>query len=203
MTPPFRRGRGRRSCRRGRGGFTRGGFTLVELLLAGALGMGLCTAMLQLLMLHGDQGERLVRLLRERGFQRRTLELLRDDLHRADGVLLARAPEAPCPLAGRQPLLQIEAGDQRVVYSLGPAPSAIWRGWVLMRCGPAFGLDGEPSPGASLNRVVLDGLAAGGVRAEIRDGASLQLQLSQAFALPGGGEQRIASTLVVAAPVLP
>ena len=81
--------------------------------------------------------------------------------------------------------------------------SAIWRGWVLMRCGPAFGLDGEPSRGASLNRVVLDGLAAGGVRAEASARGSLRLELSQAFAVPGGGLQRIASSLEVAAPVLP
>ena len=88
-----------------------GGFTLVELLLACALGMGLCAAMLQLLLLHGHQGERLVRLLRERGFQRRTLELLRGDLQRADRVLLAESHGAPCPLGGRQTLLQIDAGE--------------------------------------------------------------------------------------------
>lgn len=180
-----------------------GGFTLVELLLACALGMGLCAAMLQLLMLQGHQGERLVRLLRERGFQRRTLELLRGDLQRADGVLLAEAHGAPCPLGGRQALLQINAGDDRIVYSLGPPPSPIWRGWVLMRCGPAFGLHGEPSRGAALNRVVLDGLAAGGVRAVLSPRGSLRLEVSQAFAEPGGGLQRIDSSLEVAAPGLP
>ncbi len=48
---------------------------------------------------------------------------------------------------------------QRITYSIGTAPSAIWRGKGLMRCGPAYGLAGELSSGAAQNRVVLDGLA--------------------------------------------
>ena len=48
-----------------------------------------------------------------------------------------------------------------MVYSLGTAPSGLWRGRVLMRCGPAFDLQGQPSShGAYLNRVVLDRVEA-------------------------------------------
>ena len=64
-----------------------------------------------------------------------------------------------CGLAGRQPKLAITPrdGSDPVVYSLGSAPSAIWRGDVLMRCGPAFDLHGGIRPGSRYqNRVVLD-----------------------------------------------
>ena len=45
------------------------------------------------------------------------------------------------------------------MYSLGAAPSAIWRGAVLMRCGPAFDLHGGIRGGSRYqNRVVLDGV---------------------------------------------
>ena len=45
------------------------------------------------------------------------------------------------------------------MYSLGPASSAIWRGDVLMRCGPAFDLQGGIRSGSRYqNRVVLDGV---------------------------------------------
>ena len=44
-------------------------------------------------------------------------------------------------------------------YSVGQPPSGIWRGHVLMRCGPAYGLDKEISAGSQhQNRVVLDQL---------------------------------------------
>ena len=47
-----------------------------------------------------------------------------------------------------------------IVYSVGQAPSAIWQGQVLMRCGPAYGLDGQVRPATAYqNRVVLDSLA--------------------------------------------
>ena len=46
-----------------------------------------------------------------------------------------------------------------IVYSVGAAPSPIWRGQVLMRCGPAYGLDGRMDPTSNAqNRVLLDAL---------------------------------------------
>ena len=75
---------------------------------------------------------------------------------------MALAPElvSACNLAGRQQWLQILGADGSITtYSLGSPPSAIWRGQVLMRCGPAYGLDGQIKAGGIFqNRVVLDGL---------------------------------------------
>ncbi|MFZ9229836.1 MAG: hypothetical protein ACO231_08650, partial [Prochlorococcaceae cyanobacterium] len=66
-----------------------------------------------------------------------------------------------------------------ITYSLGKSAEPIWRGQVLMRCGPAFGLDGSPSAFQALNRVVLDGLAPHGVRALQQGAGALQVQLRQ------------------------
>ena len=94
-------------------------------------------------------------------WQRRTHELVQGGLEHASGWRID--PDAsvswPCALSGRQPKLAIipTDGSDSVLYSLGPAPSAIWRGAMLMRCGPAFNLQGGIRSGSRyLNRVVLD-----------------------------------------------
>ena len=106
---------------------------------------------------------------------RSTMSLLllsRDELLRAEvrcaliaadverGIALAPELVSACNLAGRQPWLQILGADGSVTtYSLGSPPSAIWQGQVLMRCGLAYGLDGQiKAIGTFQNRVVLDGL---------------------------------------------
>jgi hypothetical protein len=56
-----------------------------------------------------------------------------------------------------------EVSSRVIVYSVGAAPSAIWRGQVLMRCGPAYGLDGVIRPGGrAQNRVLIDDLPKDG-----------------------------------------
>lgn len=58
-------------------------------------------------------------------------------------------------------MLQLSLGPNRapITYSQGVAPSGIWAGQVLMRCGPAFGIDAAQNlDGAWQNRVVLDGV---------------------------------------------
>ncbi|MFO7628077.1 MAG: prepilin-type N-terminal cleavage/methylation domain-containing protein, partial [Prochlorococcaceae cyanobacterium] len=138
------------------------GFSLLELLLAMGLGSMLAGALLQLLLADGQGMQRLGRLLRERSHQQRTLELLRGDVQRAEAISAQQELEShACSLAGRRPVLHLRlAQGAAVTYSVGAAPSGIWRGQVLMRCGPAFGLDGQPSlVGTPQNRVVLDGLA--------------------------------------------
>ena len=139
------------------------GFTLVELMLAALLGCLLCGVVFQLLFAETRQGGSLAESLRLKQWQRRTLELVKGDLERASSWQID--PDAattwPCGLAGRQPKLAITPtdGSAPIVYSLGPAPSAIWRGAVLMRCGPAFDLQGGIREGSSYqNRVVLDGV---------------------------------------------
>ena len=139
------------------------GFTLVELMLAVLLGTFLCGVVFQLLFAETRQGGALAERLQLKQWQRRTLELVQGDLERASSWRVD--PDAsehwPCGLASRQARLAITPrdGSDPVVYSLGPAPSAIWRGDVLMRCGPAFDLQGGIREGSRYqNRVVLDGV---------------------------------------------
>jgi len=141
------------------------GFSLIELLVAMAVGLVLVGAVLQLLIGDARSSHHLAQRFLLRSLQRRTLRLVRDDL--ASAASWELDPDAtaawPCPLARRQPLLAIHprTGGSPVLYSLGAAPSPIWRGNVLMRCGPAFDLRGHPSAtGRPQNRVVLDAVEA-------------------------------------------
>lgn len=138
------------------------GFSLMELLLAFALGVVLSGLMLQGLIDGGQSGQRLARLLRERAVQRRALALVKAEVALATAVSDTPQLEAHgCGLAGRQPVLHLSSAAGAITYSVGAAPSAIWRGQVLMRCGPAYGLNGQLSAaGPPQNRVVIDGLAA-------------------------------------------
>ena len=152
------------SSERRRSGFS-SGFTLVELMLAAALGALLFLVALQLLLGEARQSSDLARHLLLRRLQHRTLQLIKDDLASASFWRLDPAAETAwsCPLAGRQPLIAITPrhGGSPVVYSLGTAPSAIWRGSVLMRCGPAFDLQGRTRHNSTYqNRVVLDAVEA-------------------------------------------
>ena len=139
------------------------GFTLVEVMLAALLATFFCGVMFQLLFAETRHGGALAESLQLKQWQRRTLELVKADLERASSWQIDPDPSGrwPCALADRQPKLAITPrdGSDPVVYSLGPAPSAIWRGDVLMRCGPAFDLQGGVRSGSRYqNRVVLDGL---------------------------------------------
>ena len=137
------------------------GFSLLELLLALSLGLLLSGVMLQGLIDEGQNGQRLARLLRGRAVQRRTLALVKADLAQATAISpTPQLEQHGCSLAGRLPVLHLSTAAGAITYAVGPAPSAIWRGRVLMRCGPAYGLDGRLSAGsAAQNRVVIDGLA--------------------------------------------
>jgi hypothetical protein len=176
------------------------GLTLVELLLGLSLGMALFVTLLQALLLHSRSSERLVRLVRERGVQRRTLALLRSEILRAERLDLGESPtlQPACSLSGRRPVLHLRTAQGTISYTIGSPPSAIWRGQVLMRCGPAYGLDGEPSTGSSQNRVLLDGLASGGFAASRSGPGHLRLQLRQQFPLLDGNRQTISSALEMA-----
>ena len=137
------------------------GFTLIELMLAALMGCLLCGVVFQLLFGEMRQGGALAESFQLKQWQRRTLDLVKGDLERASNWQVDPAPSGswPCVLAGRRPQLSINLSDgsDPVVYSLGPAPSAIWRGDVLMRCGPAFDLQGRIRAGSHYqNRVVLD-----------------------------------------------
>ena len=139
------------------------GFSLVELLITLVLGLALGGALMQALLAETGASQRLGRLLRERQLSQRALELIREELQQAHWVRSADGP-APsaelnaCAAAGRTPVLQLGTPAGVITYTVGAAPSAIWRGRVLMRCGPAYGLAGEFSSGSAQNRVLLDGL---------------------------------------------
>jgi len=137
------------------------GFSLVELLLALSLGVWLSGTILQLLLTEAQLGLRMGRVLRERSLQQRTLALVRSDVQRASRISATPLLEQhACSLSGRLPVLHLSTAAGPITYSVGAAPSGIWRGQVLMRCGPAFDLQGQPSLGTSAqNRVVIDGLA--------------------------------------------
>ena len=168
------------------------GFTLVELMLAALLGCLLCGVVVQLLFAETRQGGALAESLQLKQWQRRMLELLKSDLERASSWQLDPdgAKSWPCGLAGRQAKLAITPtdGSDPVVYSLGPAPSSIWRGAVLMRCGPAFDLHGGVRSGSRYqNRVVLDGVD----RFELIQPSGLPvLQLELEQRTPRGGRVR-------------
>ena len=165
------------------------GFTLVELMLAALLGTFLCGVVFQLLFVETRHRGALAESLQLKQWHRRPLELLKGDLERASRWQIDPDPSGslPCGLAGRQPKLAITPrdGSGPVVYSLGPAPSAIWRGDVLMRCGPAFDLWGGIRRGSSYqNRVVLDGVD----RFQLHQPSGLpvlQMQLEQRTSLGG------------------
>jgi hypothetical protein len=175
-------------------------FSLVELMLALAMGLALSAVVVKLLVAESRQGALLVRQWRERTLQRRTLDLVRADLRRAVASRVGSAGASPCPLSGREPVLLISTAEGAIAYTVGLPPSPIWRGRVLMRCGPAFGLNGEPSRGDSQNRVVIDALVPRGFQAEIQAIGQFRLSMEQEFPLQQGGVQRMAMAIVVAAP---
>jgi hypothetical protein len=142
------------------------GSTLPELLITLLLSGLVTIAVLQLLVGDLRQVGRLGRWLRERQAGERALELVRGELQRAESVRLNAEISGGCGTGGRTPRLQLSGRDRSgalrtVTYATGPAPSAIWRGAVLMRCGPAYGLDGEWSTGEAVPRVLIDALPAG------------------------------------------
>jgi prepilin-type N-terminal cleavage/methylation domain-containing protein len=165
------------------------GFTLIELMLSLSLGSLLFVVMLQLIGADLRLGNTMASRLRESAQQRQTLELIRGELAIGTGweVDPVNSDQWSCGMAGRQPVLAIGLDSSKfqvsaptIVYSVGAAPSAIWRGQVLMRCGPAYGLDGVIRPGGTAqNRVLIDGLAKDDLGFQVRqDPHSKVLHLS-------------------------
>ena len=181
------------------------GFTLIELLLSLSLGSLLFVVLLQLIGADLRVGNTMASRLRESAQQRRTLELIRGELAMGSGWEVDPTPSHhwTCGMAGRQPVLAIsldpsnsQVSSQTIVYSVGAAPSPIWRGQVLMRCGPAYGLDGAIRPGGQAqNRVLIDGLPKEGLGFQARQdplSKVLHLALEQAVN-DGSGRLRSAA----------
>ncbi|MEB3235008.1 MAG: prepilin-type N-terminal cleavage/methylation domain-containing protein [Cyanobacteriota bacterium] len=160
----------------------RAGFSLVELLIALLIGGALSAVLLQLLVVETGSSQTLGRLLRERQLGQRALELVRQELQQAHWVSTAHTVPAPCSLAGRTVVLQLATPAGLITYSIGAAPSPIWRGRVLMRCGPAYGLAGELASGQPQNRVLIDALVPGaGFAAAPQAAGVLRLRLARQF----------------------
>jgi len=180
------------------------GFTLLELLLALSLGTLFGALVLRMLGADLQLGRAMAVRLSETSRQRRSLKLIREELGLAFGWMVnpSVSNRWPCRMSGRRPILAIATqpddsqarGEGAIVYSVGSAPDAIWRGQVLMRCGPAYSLDGVPNVrGAFQNRVLLDALPLGrgyGFKASPHPQLPvLQLEIKQQ--LPSGsGEPR-------------
>jgi prepilin-type N-terminal cleavage/methylation domain-containing protein len=175
-------------------------FSLPELLVALALGLVLAALVMQGLVRVGRGGERLALAMRERLLARRTLALLRSELQSAQRWQAGAGGGAACGLGGRTPVLHLEAEGRAITYSVGSPPSPIWRGQVLMRCGPAYGLWGELSGGASQNRVLLDGLAPRGLAVLQEAPGLLRLRLRQEFALRDGASLPLRLEIQAVAP---
>ncbi|MFM7514726.1 MAG: hypothetical protein ACKO3F_15495, partial [Cyanobium sp.] len=107
-------------------------------------------------------------------------------------------PGPACSLTGRKVVLQLGTASGLITYSEGPASEPIWRGRVLLRCGPAYGLDGALAAGPTQHRVLLDALAAKGfttqsgpkpglleisLRRDLAPGQQLEQRLLAAFAI--------------------
>jgi hypothetical protein len=102
-----------------------------------------------------------------------------------------------CNLAGRSVVLHLDTPSGPITYSLGKPAEPIWRGKVLMRCGPAYGLDGALAAAQPQHRVLLDAMAADGLGAEPRGPAGmLELRLRRELA-PG---QPLQQQLLLLAP---
>lgn len=139
------------------------GFSLLELLIASSLGLVVVVIVMNSLFGEGALGLRLSRAPREREALGRVNALIKGDLERGKAVVVdPRINTLPisCGLSGRAAVLHIVDQDGKLTtYSVGKPSEAIWRGWVLMRCGRAFRSDGSLNNVAAFqNRVVIDGL---------------------------------------------
>lgn len=175
-----------------------GGFSLVELLLSLSLGLALSGVMLQGLMAESHYGLRFSRLLRERATQRRTLQLIQSDLAQATkATTLMSAQQPACGSTSRSTVLALTTAAGPVTYSVGAAPSGIWRGSVLWRCGPAYGLHGLLQAGTTVQpRVVIDGLAPAGesvVVDEVTEPGVVMVSIQQQFKDAYGRVQTIST----------
>ena len=108
-------------------------------MLSLSLGSLLFVVMLQLIGADLRLGNTMASRLRESAQQRQTLELIRGELAIGTGweVDPVNSDQWSCGMAGRQPVLWPSAWipakvpgclTPTIVYSVGAAPSAIWRG---------------------------------------------------------------------------
>lgn len=184
------------------------GFSLLELLVALAVGFMLVTVIGQALLSELGQSGRFARLLRERAVTERALELMRIELQEALSVRVmpGAMTRSGCGLTGRTVLLHLDftpdgvSPDRDVTYSIERKPDPIWRSQALMRCGPPYGLDGQMSQAAAGSSVWLDALDGGESAVEINNLDMLYVGLNREFFGIDGKMTRLQSVLSIPAP---
>lgn len=189
----------------------RNGFTLLELLLALAIGVTLVAVIGEALLGELGQSGRLARILRERTVTQRALELMRMELQEAPAVRVMPGAirREGCGLTGRTVLLHLDftpdgvLPDRDVTYSLERKPDPIWRGQALMRCGPAYGLNGQMEDSEAVSRVWLDALAADGLSISLDDSNVLKLVLTRVFQPRVGEQHHLEGVITTPVPGLP
>ncbi len=186
------------------------GFSLMELLLALSLGLTLLAVIGKALTGELGQSRWLAHILRERMATQRALELMRMELQEAPVVRVMPGviQREGCGLAGRKVLLHLDftpdgvLPDQDVTYSLERKPDPIWRGQVLMRCGPAYGLEGQLENSVAVSRVWLDALHADGMTIVPVENGRLKLSLSRVFLQPSGERYQMNTVVTIPVPVI-
>lgn len=158
-----------------------GGFTLLEVLLALLLGLVVVGLVAQSLLMESGHARRLGQLLRERLVAQRTLALIADEVQQAQQITRS-APTGDtkgCGLSGRQVRLHLALHAGAITYSVEKDPNVIWRGAVLMRCGPVYGLDGAMHAGTRESSVLVDAVVGNTLLVHpMGDGILLQLDRS-------------------------
>ncbi|MEY3930045.1 MAG: hypothetical protein RLZZ516_1755 [Cyanobacteriota bacterium] len=136
------------------------GFTLAETLVALCVGCLLSAVMLNGFRLQMQMQKQMLQQVRERTWLKRALDRIARDVKAADNISSDPTPTASestaCALEGRTPVMKLTPTtpiNLSIIYSVGTAPSPIWRGTVLMRCAR------DPS-GVISNRVLIDQLAS-------------------------------------------
>ena len=188
----------------------RSGFSLLELLLALALGLTLVAVIGEALLGEVGQSGRLARILRERSVSQRALELMRMELQEAPvvRVMPGAIQRDGCGLTGRAVLLHLDftpdgvLPDRDVTYSLERKPDPIWRGQALMRCGPAYGLDGQMEDSSAVSRIWLDALRVDGITITRYRNSGLKLSLFRLLQQPGNEQYQINVVLLIPVPGL-
>jgi prepilin-type N-terminal cleavage/methylation domain-containing protein len=191
-------------------GADRNGFSLLELLLAVMVGCTLVAVIGEALLGELGQSGRLARMLRERTVSERAVELMRSELQEAEEVIVMPGPieRAGCGLAKRKVLLHLGFSSigsiprRDVIYSIERSPASIWRGHALMRCGPAYGLDGHMNDSELGSHVLLDALNINGFTMAREGEKSLELRLQRAFSAPNGRLHQLETTAVILVPGL-
>lgn len=143
----------KRSKLRPRGQWQNGGFSLIETLMALCVSCLMGTVMLNAFRWQMQIQKQSLQQMREKEWRNRALDRIVRDVKNATLISTDPLKATPaCNLENRTPVLHLTMTSSTITYSVGTAPSPLWRGTVLMRCAR------DPN-GVITNRVLIDALA--------------------------------------------